>query len=103
MVQTSGSPSGTETFVGAKNCRQRLHLYALEDGIPLTIEKLIEFPGVGRKTANVFLAEAHGGRNIGVDTHVTRLSKKLGWTENKTPEKIEKIDDFLEITTNKLQ
>jgi endonuclease-3 len=61
-----------------------------EKGIPLTVEKLIEFPGVGRKTANVFLAEAHGGQNIGVDTHVARLSQKLGWTKNNAPEKIEK-------------
>jgi endonuclease-3 len=61
-----------------------------ENGIPLTIEGLIKFPGVGRKTANVFLAEAHGGQNIGVDTHVARLSNKLGWTKNKNPAKIEK-------------
>ncbi len=57
--------------------------------IPETIEELIKLPGVGRKTANVFLAE-YGGDTIGVDTHVSYVSQKLNWTKNKNPEKIEK-------------
>ncbi len=61
-----------------------------ENGLPSSVEELIKLPGVGRKTANVFLAEARGLGAIGVDTHVSRLSQKLGWTKNKTPEKIEK-------------
>jgi len=61
-----------------------------KNGLPGTVEELVKFPGVGRKTANVFLAEARGVGAIGVDTHVSRLSQKLGWTKNKTPEKIEK-------------
>ncbi len=73
----------------ARNIKQTAKLIS-EKGIPLTVEKLIEFPGVGRKTANVFLAEAHGKDTIGVDTHVARLSQKLDWTKNETPEKIEK-------------
>ncbi len=57
--------------------------------VPKNFEKLISLPGVGRKTANVFLAES-GGANIGVDTHVNYVSQKLGWTKNKNPHKIEK-------------
>ena len=51
--------------------------------------KLILLPGVGRKTANVFLSE-YGADAIGVDTHVAYISKKLGWTKHKDPHKIEK-------------
>ncbi|MCR4311361.1 MAG: endonuclease III [Candidatus Taylorbacteria bacterium] len=56
--------------------------------VPHDIEKLITLPGVGRKTANVFLAE-YGTPAIGVDTHVSYISQKLGWTLHRTPEKIE--------------
>ncbi len=57
--------------------------------IPESINELIKLPGVGRKTANVFLAEK-GQNTIGVDTHVSYISQKLGWTKNKNPHKIEK-------------
>jgi len=57
--------------------------------IPHDINKLIELPGVGRKTANVFLAEV-GKDAIGVDTHLSYTSRKLEWTKNKDPTKIEK-------------
>src|SRR3989338_5163108 len=46
---------------------------------PRDIQKLIELPGVGRKTANVFLSE-YGADAIGVDTHVAYISQRLGWT-----------------------
>jgi endonuclease-3 len=59
-------------------------------GVPSEFEKLIELPGVGRKTANVFLVEAKNAPAIGVDTHVARLSQKLNWTKNTHPHKIEK-------------
>lgn len=55
---------------------------------PHDFEKLVELPGVGRKTANVFLSEM-GKSTIGVDTHVSHISQRLGWTKNKKPEKIE--------------
>ncbi|MBI2565004.1 endonuclease III [Candidatus Woesearchaeota archaeon] len=55
---------------------------------PLDFDKLIELPGVGRKTVNVFLSEM-GKDEIGVDTHVFQLSRKLGWTKNTKPELIE--------------
>src|SRR3989344_3529765 len=57
--------------------------------IPRDFDKLVSLPGVGRKTANVFLA-GKGADAIGVDTHVSYISQKLGWTKNKNPEKIEK-------------
>jgi endonuclease-3 len=56
--------------------------------VPVRIESLISLPGVGRKTANVFLSEL-GISAIGVDTHVSYISQKLGWTKNKNPHKIE--------------
>lgn len=56
--------------------------------VPHEFEKLVELPGVGRKTANVFLAEIGEGR-IGVDTHLSYCSRKLGWTSNLSPYKIE--------------
>jgi endonuclease-3 len=56
--------------------------------IPREIEPLISLPGVGRKTANVFLTEL-GFSGIGVDTHVSYCSQKLEWTKNKNPWKIE--------------
>ena len=57
--------------------------------IPHDFDKLIELPGVGRKTANVFLAE-DGGANIGVDTHVSYISQYLNWVDSSKPEIIEK-------------
>jgi len=58
--------------------------------IPQTMEELVHLPGVGRKTANVVLGNAFG-RNDGivVDTHVTRLSQRLGLTRQGDPVKIE--------------
>ena len=59
------------------------------DGVvPNDIDKLISLPGVGRKTANVFLSE-HGKDAIGVDTHLAYISRKLHWTGNTNPHKIE--------------
>jgi endonuclease-3 len=58
--------------------------------VPATMEALVELPGVGRKTANVILGNAFG-RNDGVvvDTHVTRVSGRLGLTKHEDPVKIE--------------
>lgn len=58
--------------------------------VPNTMEELTKLPGVGRKTANVVLGNAFG-KNIGivVDTHVARLSNRLGLTEEADPVKIE--------------
>jgi endonuclease-3 len=57
--------------------------------VPKTVEELTELPGIGRKTALVILANAYGiVEGIVVDTHVIRVSYRLGWTKNTNPEKI---------------
>jgi len=53
------------------------------------MDQLVTLPGVGRKTASVVLAEAFGRPAIAVDTHVKRLSNRLGFTTQKDPNKIE--------------
>ncbi|MFL0246540.1 endonuclease III [Candidatus Clostridium stratigraminis] len=58
--------------------------------VPRTMEELIELPGVGRKTANVVLSNAYGVPAIAVDTHVFRVSNRLGLAKGKTPEEVEK-------------
>jgi len=68
--------------------------------IPQTLEELVELPGVGRKTANVVLGTAFGiPTGVVVDTHVSRLSQRLGLTENTQPEKIEA--DLIELLPKK--
>lgn len=58
--------------------------------VPKTMEELISLPGVGRKTANIVLARAFGiVEGVAVDTHVKRVSKRLGLTKNSDPAKIE--------------
>jgi endonuclease-3 len=57
--------------------------------IPATREELMNLPGVGRKTANVFLNCARGETTIGVDTHVLRVSNRLGFTSSINPLKVE--------------
>jgi len=56
--------------------------------VPRDLKLLIRLPGVGRKTANVFLAE-YDEDAIGVDTHVFYCSRKLGWAKSKNPHKVE--------------
>jgi len=59
--------------------------------VPSTMEELRELPGVGRKTANVVLGNAFGkNEGIVVDTHVARLSQRLGLTKHKDAERIER-------------
>ena len=50
----------------------------------------MSLPGVGRKTANVVLGDAFGVPAITVDTHVGRLSRRLGWTTSKDPVRVER-------------
>lgn len=57
--------------------------------VPDDMEKLIKLPGVGRKTANVLLSAAFNKDTIVVDTHVLRISNRLGLTDKKDPVKIE--------------
>lgn len=57
--------------------------------VPRRMQDLVQVPGVGRKTANVILWVAFGEPGIAVDTHVMRLTRRLGLTENTDPVKIE--------------
>lgn len=58
--------------------------------VPKTMEELLTLPGIGRKTANIVLSAGHGLiEGIAVDTHVFRVSRRLGLTASNTPEKIE--------------
>ncbi|MGK7344348.1 MAG: endonuclease III [Candidatus Nitrospinota bacterium M3_3B_026] len=57
--------------------------------VPAAMEELVKLPGVGRKTANVVLGNAFGIPGIVVDTHVGRVARRLGLTEQKDPEKVE--------------
>ena len=58
--------------------------------VPSTMEELVTLPGVGRKTANlVLILGFKSGRNICVDTHVHRISNRLGWVRTRQPEETE--------------
>ncbi|MHC4193292.1 MAG: endonuclease III [Planctomycetota bacterium] len=67
--------------------------------VPDTMEELTTLPGVGRKTANVVLGNAFGKPAIACDTHVIRLSRRLGLSENKDAVKLE--FDLAEIVPKK--
>jgi len=76
----------------AKNIQNSAKLIVDKFGgkVPKTMEELLELPGVARKTANIVLFGAFGKvEGVAVDTHVRRLSQRLGLTENEDPEKIE--------------
>ncbi len=68
-------------------CQEILERHGGE--LPNTMEDLTQLTGVGRKTANVILGNTFGIPGIVVDTHVKRLSHRLGLTQNKDPVKIE--------------
>lgn len=77
----------------AKNIKAAAQMIAekYNGEVPKTMEELISLPGVGRKTANIVLARAFGIiEGIAVDTHVMRVSRRLGLTKNSDPDKIEK-------------
>jgi endonuclease-3 len=79
-----------------KKCCQLL-VERFNSKVPSTMEELLELPGVARKTANIVLYNAYGKiAGIAVDTHVRRLSQRLGLTQQKDPEKIEQ--DLMQIT-----
>jgi endonuclease III len=76
----------------ARNLRAAIAMLLEEfDGeVPLRLEELVRLPGVGRKTANVVAAERGATQGIVVDTHVRRLSQRLGFTRQEDPVKIER-------------
>jgi endonuclease-3 len=76
-------------------CEKLLELY--EGKVPGTMQELLKLPGVGRKTANCVLGAVFDVPGIVVDTHVKRLSLRLGLSKNKNPDKIEKdVEKLLE-------
>jgi endonuclease-3 len=83
----------------AKNLQKccQLLVEKFHSQVPKTMEELLELPGVARKTANIVLYNAFGiTEGIAVDTHVTRLSQRLGLTQQKDQNKIEQ--DLMQIT-----
>jgi endonuclease-3 len=76
-----------------KCCKELMARFGGE--VPKTLEELVMLPGVGRKTANVILGNAYGIPSIVVDTHVSRVSQRIGLTKNDDPVKIE--FDLMEI------
>jgi len=76
----------------ARNLRGAMKVLIEEfDGqVPTRIEDLVRLPGVGRKTANVVAAERGATQGIVVDTHVRRLSQRLGFSRQDDPAKIER-------------
>ena len=71
-----------------KNCCQVL-VEKYNGQVPDTLEELVELPGVGRKTANAVLANAFGKDGIIVDTHLKRVTARLGLVKSSNPDKIE--------------
>jgi endonuclease III len=76
----------------AKSLRGTMRMLLEEFGgeVPTRIEELVRLPGVARKTANVVAAELGNAQGIVVDTHVRRLSQRLGLTRQEDPVKIER-------------
>lgn len=68
-------------------CRELVDLY--NSCVPDTIEKLLAMPGVGRKSANLVVTMGFNKEGICVDTHVHRISNRLGYVRTKTPEQTE--------------
>ena len=76
----------------AKNLTAAARLLVDRHGgvVPATLQELTALPGVGRKTANVVLANAFGQPTIAVDTHVGRLARRLRFSRHEDPDKVER-------------
>ncbi|BDG61238.1 endonuclease III [Caldinitratiruptor microaerophilus] len=76
----------------ARNIRETCRLLLERHGgeVPARFEDLVRLPGVGRKTANVVLANAFGIPALAVDTHVFRVANRLGLARGRTPEEVER-------------
>ena len=68
-------------------CRDLVERY--DSHVPDSIEELLKLKGVGRKTANLVVILGYGGEGICVDTHVHRISNRLGYVMTKTPDETE--------------
>jgi endonuclease-3 len=85
-IRTIGLYHGKAKNIMA-TCRLLIEHHASQ--VPQTREALESLPGVGRKTANVILNTAFGQPTIGVDTHVFRISNRIGLAPGKTPLEVE--------------
>lgn len=70
-----------------KCCEQIVRDYGGK--VPDKLEEVLKLAGVGRKTATLFLADAYGIPGVTVDTHVFRISRRLGWAKGKNPQEVE--------------
>lgn len=86
LVKSCGFKSKAENIVNA--CRLLVSRHGGD--VPRTMEELTALPGVGRKTANVVMANAFGTPAIAVDTHVFRVSNRLGLADAKSVEETER-------------
>ena len=75
-----------KNIVAAARAVHELHA----DVVPSTMEELVTIPGMGRKSANVILGVIHGEPSIVVDTHLARVTNRLGFVSVKNPVKIER-------------
>jgi len=95
----AASPAAIETYIKTTGLfrakAKNIHAFALKlirdhgGEVPRTLDELVKLPGVGRKTANVVLGDAFGIPGITVDTHVGRLSRRLGLTKHVDATKAE--------------
>jgi endonuclease-3 len=72
-----------------KQLKKLAHMVVEKGDVPRTREELMTLPGIGPKCANIVMASCFGAPAIAVDTHVHRISNRLGWVETVTPEKTE--------------
>jgi endonuclease-3 len=89
MIRTTGFfRNKTKSLLGMSTAIVERH----NGEVPRTMAELVALPGVGRKTANVVLGNALGvNEGIVVDTHVGRLSNRLGFTDETDPVKVEQV------------
>ena len=86
IFQTGFFRQKTKSLRGAA----RMLLEEFDGRVPRTLPELLRLPGVARKTANVVAAELGEAQGVVVDTHVRRLSQRLGFTKQDDPVKIER-------------
>jgi len=90
QIQKAIYPAGfyiTKSKTIKELCRLLIERY--DANVPDDLDELLQLKGVGRKTANLVLTLGFGKPGICVDTHVHRISNRLGWIETTTPEKSE--------------
>lgn len=85
IVTTGFFRQKTKSLMGAAKAIVERH----GGKVPDTMEELVTLPGVGRKTANVILGHVYGKPGFVVDTHVRRVSHRLGLTTSRDPDEIE--------------